>query len=143
MLAYALAYPEVVLKANRRIRESRRAGSARSSTTLECRALFDLSVWDINGTPKIFPRGSASCARSPGRRPARLRVHRRLPQANDYPMIEVPILATERHGRPLDHEPRLGAADVRGRLVDVAGESATVSGDRRRRALARARRRVA
>src|SRR3954471_20181578 len=56
LLLYALAYPTVVVKANRKIRESwvRRLGSL--IYNLECRALFDLSYWDINGTPKIFPR---------------------------------------------------------------------------------------
>src|ERR1700683_4412078 len=56
MLSYARAYPHVVLKANRRIRDSmlRRAGSLLYN--LECRALFDLLTWDVNGTPKLFPR---------------------------------------------------------------------------------------
>ncbi len=98
MLAYALAYPEVVLKANRRIRESRRRRLGSLLYNIECRALFDLSVWDINGTPKIFPR----------RFPALLDLRHDddlldlefnvVCARNGYPMIEVPILATERHG---------------------------------------------
>jgi glycosyltransferase involved in cell wall biosynthesis len=98
MLAYALAYPEVVLKANRRIRESRRRRIGSLLYNIECRGLFDLSVWDINGTPKIFPRGFD-----------RLRALERdddlldcefnvVCRVNEYPVIEVPILATERHG---------------------------------------------
>jgi hypothetical protein len=49
------------VKANRKIRDhwSRRLGSLLYN--LECRALFDLSVWDVNGTPKVFPR---SCDRA-------------------------------------------------------------------------------
>ena len=31
---------------------------------LECRALFDLSSWDVNGTPKVFPRAFGDCSRS-------------------------------------------------------------------------------
>lgn len=98
MLVYAIAYPNVVIKANRKIRESwvRRLGSL--IYNLECRALFDLSYWDINGTPKIFPR----------------QFDRLLGLTEDgdlidvefniicrreaYPMIEVPIFSTRRHG---------------------------------------------
>jgi glycosyltransferase involved in cell wall biosynthesis len=98
MLAYATAHPDVALKANRRVRDSlwRRLGSV--IYNLECRALFDLAVWDVNGTPKVFPRSLvkllelqadddlidvefvAVCARA------------------DYPLIEVPVLTTIRHG---------------------------------------------
>jgi glycosyltransferase involved in cell wall biosynthesis len=98
MLAYGLAYEGAVLKANRRIRDSlyRRLGSV--IYNLECRALLDLASWDINGTPKVFPRSFdkllelrrnddlidaeflAVCARE------------------DYPIIEVPLLLTQRHG---------------------------------------------
>jgi len=44
-----------VVKASRRVRDSavRRAGSLLYN--LECRVLFDLSVFDVNGTPKVFP----------------------------------------------------------------------------------------
>jgi glycosyltransferase involved in cell wall biosynthesis len=56
LLLYGITHPDVVVKANRRIRESlrRRAGSLLYN--LECRALFDLSAWDVNGTPKVFSR---------------------------------------------------------------------------------------
>jgi glycosyltransferase involved in cell wall biosynthesis len=98
MLAYALAYPEVALKANRRIRESRRRRLGSLIYNLECRALFDLSVWDINGTPKIFPRAFdklLALTRDDDLLDCEFNV---VCRANDYPMIEVPILATERHG---------------------------------------------
>jgi glycosyltransferase involved in cell wall biosynthesis len=56
LLLYGLMHPDAVVKANRKIRDSlyRRFGSLLYN--LECRALFDLSYWDINGTPKVFPR---------------------------------------------------------------------------------------
>jgi glycosyltransferase involved in cell wall biosynthesis len=98
MLAYALAYPEVALKANRRIRESRRRRLGSLLYNIECRALFDLSVWDINGTPKIFPRTFdklLALSRNDDLLDCEFNV---VCRANDYPMIEVPILATERHG---------------------------------------------
>ncbi len=79
MLAYSLAYPDVVLKANRRIRESRRRRLGSLLYNIECRTLFDLSVWDINGTPEDLPAALRGAARAqPRRRPARLRVQRRL-----------------------------------------------------------------
>ena len=56
LLLYANINVDKVIKANRKIREStfRRMGSL--FYNLECRALFDLPYWDINGTPKVFPR---------------------------------------------------------------------------------------
>src|SRR5262249_28899898 len=59
-ILYAATFPGTVVKANRKIREhwTRRLGSL--VYNLECRALFDLSCWDVNGTPKVFPR---SCDR--------------------------------------------------------------------------------
>src|ERR1700730_4178815 len=98
MLAYALAYPEVALKANRRIRESRRRRLGSLIYNIECRALFDLSVWDINGSPKIFPRSFdklLALTRDDDLLDCEFNV---VCRTNDYPMIEVPILATERHG---------------------------------------------
>ena len=45
-----------MVKANRRIRDGliQRLGSL--LYVAECRSLFDLPYWDINGTPKVFPR---------------------------------------------------------------------------------------
>jgi glycosyltransferase involved in cell wall biosynthesis len=52
----ALANPGHVIKANRRLRHPllRRMGSVLYNA--ECRTLFDLPVWDVNGTPKVFDR---------------------------------------------------------------------------------------
>jgi glycosyltransferase involved in cell wall biosynthesis len=54
-LALALDCRGYVVKAHRRVRDSalRRGGSL--IYNLECRTLFDLSVFDVNGTPKVFP----------------------------------------------------------------------------------------
>jgi glycosyltransferase involved in cell wall biosynthesis len=98
MLSYALAYPNVVLKANRRIRDSavRRTGSLLYN--LECRALFNVATWDINGTPKIFPRSFSHLLE--------LRSNGDLIDAEfvltcereSYPIVEIPLLATTRLG---------------------------------------------
>jgi glycosyltransferase involved in cell wall biosynthesis len=98
LLLYALAYPDTVIKANRRIREnlSRRLGSLLYN--LECRALFRLTQWDVNGTPKVFPRAFDHLLQ--------LRQDDDLIDAEfslvcrraNYPLIEVPIFASRRHG---------------------------------------------
>lgn len=98
MLAYAMAYPEAVLKATRRVRGSvlRKLGSV--VYNFECRRLFDLATWDIDGTPKVFPRSFHHL----------LDVHSdgnlfdlelmRACQYAGYPLIEIPVLAGDRFG---------------------------------------------
>jgi hypothetical protein len=56
VLRHAALDPHVVVKATRKIRESGRRRIGSLLYNLECRALFDLAGWDINGTPKAFPR---------------------------------------------------------------------------------------
>ncbi len=95
---YAVAYPNVVVKANRKIREGwqRRLGSLLYN--LECRNLFDLSQWDVNGTPKIFPRKFEKLlhlTRDDDLLDAEFNV---ICRREGYPMIEVPIFSTRRHG---------------------------------------------
>lgn len=94
----ALNNPGVVVKANRRLRESlvRRTGSV--IYNFECRLLFDLASWDINGTPKVFPR---SCARllSMTRDDDLIDLEFNVITRDErYPLIEMPIVATARHG---------------------------------------------
>ncbi len=98
LLRYALAHPAVVIKANRRIREhwSRRIGSLLYN--MECRTLFDLSNWDINGTPKVFPRAFArlmALTRDDDLIDAEFSM---ICRRADYPMVEVPIFSQRRHG---------------------------------------------
>ncbi|MGO8951654.1 MAG: glycosyltransferase family 2 protein [Ktedonobacterales bacterium] len=98
MLLYASANPNVVIKANRKVREGllRRLGSLLYN--LECRSLFDLPYWDVNGTPKVFPRAFSELLE--------LRRNDDLIDAEfiaichraGYPMLEVPIFSTRRHG---------------------------------------------
>jgi glycosyltransferase involved in cell wall biosynthesis len=97
-LLYAIAYGGVVVKANRKIRESWRRRLGSLLFNIECRTLFDLSNWDVNGTPKVFPRHFDEL--------------RHMRQADDlidtefcimcrqggFPMIEVPIFSTRRRG---------------------------------------------
>ena len=98
MLLYAVAYPEVVIKANRKIREgvTRRLGSLLYN--LECRALFDLSYWDINGTPKVFPRSFARLLRLTRDDDLVDLEFNRICREAEYPVIEVPVFSSRRHG---------------------------------------------
>jgi glycosyltransferase involved in cell wall biosynthesis len=97
-LLYALAHPDVVVKANRKIREhwTRRLGSLLYN--LECRALFDLACWDVNGTPKVFPRtmtGLLALSRDDDLIDAEFAA---ICRREGYPMLEVPIFSSRRHG---------------------------------------------
>lgn len=98
LLLYAVANPNVVIKANRKIREKwqRRFGSL--AYNLEVRALFDIPYWDVNGTPKVFPRQFErllALTRDDDLIDAEFIVNCR--QAN-YPLLEVPIFSSRRHG---------------------------------------------
>src|SRR5262249_27569800 len=98
LLLYARTFPDVVVKANRKIREhwTRRVGSLLYN--IECPTLFDLSNWDVNGTPKVFPRSFErllALSRDDDLIDAEFNWICR--QAG-YPMIEVPIFSSRRHG---------------------------------------------
>ncbi len=96
-LVYAHTYPSVVVKANRRLRDNawRRFGSLLYN--LECRTLFDLAVWDINGTPKVFPRTFTKLlelTRDDDLLDAEFAL---VCRRYGYPVVEVPLLETVRH----------------------------------------------
>jgi dolichol-phosphate mannosyltransferase len=98
MLAYAIAYPNTVLKANRRVRESLRRKLGSIVYNYECRRLFDLATWDVDGTPKLFPRSFRHLfdLQSEGEL-YDLELLRACRYAG-YPIVEIPIFATERFG---------------------------------------------
>lgn len=97
VLLYARAYPDVVIKVNRRVRDQvhRRIGSLLFN--LQCRMLFELSCWDVNGTPKVFPRacsGLLELTRSDDLLDLEFNI---VCQSRGYRMLEVPILSYKRH----------------------------------------------
>lgn len=97
LLLYAIAYPNVVVKANRKIRDNWRRRLGSLLYNLECRALFDLSYWDINGTPKVFPRTChklLSLSRDDDLIDAEFNL---ICRREDYPMVEIPIFSTRRY----------------------------------------------
>jgi len=98
VLLYATAYPGVVVKATRRTRDNwrRRLGSVLYN--LECRALFDLPNFDVNGTPKVFPRDHQALLtleHSDDLLDVEFAV---VCRRMGYPMLEVPIVSTGRRG---------------------------------------------
>jgi glycosyltransferase involved in cell wall biosynthesis len=97
-LRFSADHPEVVVKAQRKIRDNLRRQAGSLVYNLECRLLFGLATWDINGTPKVFPR-----------RYEQLLALRRDDDLIDaefvmtcrrfgYPIVELPISITVRHG---------------------------------------------
>jgi glycosyltransferase involved in cell wall biosynthesis len=142
MLAYAFAYPNVVLKATRRSRESmgRKLGSV--IYNFECRRLFDLGTWDVDGTPKLFPRSFHHLLRIDSRNDLFDLELLRACRYAGYPVIEVPVQTTDRFGgrsttrwstaaRLLWGAYRLRSEELRPRLSAGAGApAATAAGER-------------
>jgi glycosyltransferase involved in cell wall biosynthesis len=98
VLLYALVYPQVIVKADRKIRDSwwRRLGSL--IYNLECRSLFDLANWDVNGTPKVFPRKFQELLKLTEDGDLIDLEFVAVCRSQNYPIVEVPILSSRRHG---------------------------------------------
>ncbi len=97
-LLYAVANEGVVIKANRKIRENIRRRLGSLLYNLECRMLFDLPYWDVNGTPKVFPRAChqlLALTRDDDLIDVEFNV---VCKRAGYPMLEVPIFSTRRRG---------------------------------------------
>lgn len=97
-ILYATCTPDCVIKANRRVREHlhRRVGSLLYN--LECRALFDLCCWDINGTPKVFPRRFDRLLELRSDDDLLDLEFCRTCQREGYPLLELPLFSARRHG---------------------------------------------
>jgi glycosyltransferase involved in cell wall biosynthesis len=97
-LLYAVANPDTVIKANRKIRDNwqRRIGSLLYN--IEVRALFDVPYWDINGTPKVFPRQFDALLHLQSDDDLIDAEFNAVCSRENYPMLEVPLFATKRHG---------------------------------------------
>jgi len=96
MITYGAIHPDCVIKANRKIRESklRRLGSLLYN--LECRALFDLAYWDINGTPKVFSRSMTPLLHMGSNDDLIDLEFNVLCKREGYQVLEVPILSSSR-----------------------------------------------
>ena len=95
-LIYGAVHPGAVIKANRKIRESveRRMGSLLYN--LECRALFDLPYWDVNGTPKVFGRELTPLMNLSRNDDLIDLEFNAICRREDYAVIEVPVFSTSR-----------------------------------------------
>ena len=96
-LLFGSVHPDCVIKANRKIRESARRRLGSLLYNLECRALFDLPYWDINGTPKVFSRQLSQLmelTRDDDLIDLEFNI---ICRARDYRVVEVPIVSTHRH----------------------------------------------
>lgn len=95
---YARIYPEVVVKAERKFRDSwlRRLGSLLYN--LQVRLLFDLAHWDINGTPKIFSRQHAHLLNLSSENDLVDAEFLACCRREGYAVISVPINGSSRHG---------------------------------------------
>jgi glycosyltransferase involved in cell wall biosynthesis len=95
-IRYALVDDVTIIKANRIIRESfiRRLGSV--IYNFENRYLFKTAVWDVNGTPKIFPGEllkSIDIQSNGDLIDAELMA---ISRKRELPVVEIPIYATDR-----------------------------------------------
>lgn len=97
MLLYGSVHDDCVVKANRKIRENwkRRLGSLLYN--LECRNLFDLAYWDINGTPKVFPRTFAPLMQLEEDGDLIDLEFNAICRRLDYQVLEVPVFSKTRH----------------------------------------------
>lgn len=96
LLLYGAVHSDSVIKANRKIRESARRRLGSLLYNLECRALFDLPYWDVNGTPKVFSRESPKLlglTRDDDLIDLEFNI---ICRTEDYPVIEAPIFSTRR-----------------------------------------------
>jgi glycosyltransferase involved in cell wall biosynthesis len=98
LLTYAIAHPNVAVKANRKIRESWRRRLGSFLYNLECRMLFGITAADVNGTPKVFPRTFEKLlglTRDDDLIDAEFAL---ICRREGYPLREVPVFSYKRHG---------------------------------------------
>jgi glycosyltransferase involved in cell wall biosynthesis len=96
-LMYGAVHDDCVVKANRKIRENwkRRLGSLLYN--LECRSVFDLPYWDINGTPKVFHRNLGRLLTLKSDDDLIDLEFNVICREEKYPVLEVPVFSTSRH----------------------------------------------
>lgn len=97
MLLYGSVHDNCVVKANRKIRENWRRRLGSLVYNLECRALFDLPYWDVNGTPKVFHRQLGALMELSRNDDLIDLEFNAICRREDYEVLEVPIFSTSRH----------------------------------------------
>ena len=97
-LLYSIDNPQVVVKAGRKVRDSWKRRLGTFLYNVECRALFNLSWWDVNGTPKVFPRSFGrlfELTRDDDLIDAEFSM---ICRREGYRLVELPVYATGRAG---------------------------------------------
>ena len=97
-LLYGISNPNVVIKANRKFRDNWRRRLGSLLYNLEVRFLFDLAYWDINGTPKVFPRSCEKLMQLEETGDIIDAEFNVICRRSNYPMIEVPVVSISRRG---------------------------------------------
>jgi glycosyltransferase involved in cell wall biosynthesis len=97
-LLYGISNPTAVIKASRKIRDSwqRRLGSVIYNLLL--RMFFDLPYWDINGTPKIFPKTFDKLLKLKENGDLIDAEFNIICRQESYPVLEVPVVSGKRRG---------------------------------------------
>lgn len=98
LLLAASLQPGHAVKAARQVRGdiARRAGSLLFN--LECRLLLGTQSWDVNGTPKVFPRSMGALLRLSREDDLIDAEFNALCRREAYPLFEIPIYSHRRHG---------------------------------------------
>ena len=98
VVLYAISNPGHIIKAKRKKRGSfvRRMGSL--IYNLQCRFLFGIQYWDLNGTPKVFPRASDKLLFMQQSDDLLDLEFNMICRAEGYSILEVPIFTDRRFG---------------------------------------------
>ena len=96
VVLYAILNPGHVIKAKRKNRDSlvRRVGSLLYN--LQCRCLFGIWNWDLNGTPKVFPRSLEKLLEMRRSDDLLDLEFNMICRAEGYPILEVPVFTNRR-----------------------------------------------
>ena len=97
VLLYGSIHTGTVVKVERKIRENWRRRLGSLLYNVECRALFDLAYWDVNGTPKVFTRDLSRLLELTRDDDLIDLEFSAICRAEEYPVLAVPIFSTTRH----------------------------------------------
>ncbi len=98
LLGEALRREHTVIKARRMIRDSAKRRIGSFLYNLECRLLLGSETWDVNGTPKVFPREFEPLLRLDREDDLIDAEFMAVCKRRGYPVFEVRITTTGRHG---------------------------------------------
>jgi len=94
MLLLAGRNPALVVRANRRTRDTRVRRLGSLLFNLECRLVLQIPAWDVNGTPKAFPRTFTKLLGLSEQGDLLDAEFALVCERESYPVVELPIDAT-------------------------------------------------